>query len=896
MSPSTTPRTPTSSSMVARKSGSNILSQKVARALQVQTDTPAMTAALEALSNLPSSNSTFGSTSRPNTNNKPNKQLQDKNKGGNVIDARSVRAAIEQDALQQAILFQSELKGLVQTVTDLRESVTNIKIAASRVSTAIEADAVCSPLDDQYDQRKESSPNGAAVDKETFNAEDNKSEKDFSNSGQGNKSNTKNGLQEEQNLALLIADAFRARNEAAYRAQTVKNFLEKFDLSDNDNYLLDHYAFEEFDHNNLNPNHPAANKEHNGESFLQALKRVRNIREQLKNTFDTETFVQNHNEDDDGHVDSEFLKNLNPHHTASSYSYNRLGATSALRMMETLATKQERAYERLYNWLQTFLHLNEAATKHVPTSSSMQSTVVQHQQSSNLDEDDDDLMDESLSHPFVKNSMVMLKYVPAYYNHILELISMQRRSEVTRRFLLALTSGYNGMTPIEVKAHDPVNYVGDMLAFIFRAFSVELDLARGIFSADDSNLGDENAELYEDDQDESTLTATSLLSHAMSGVTRPLKSRISQVVASLARRTDDDDDDDPGRIRHERRSMDNDEMDDAGADIDEEATSLRNRISALYSICGLLLFYHGALEKSESKLGKVQDDDSNNSNTDSDVESSTKLSSFSKFPVIESIQDCLEEASVAYAASVRVYAAMLDSFAALTSNESESTLAHNLIVHICDVRITSPGFAEFSMSDRHKKIESTLSLEFVCDTLIDSAMISCSSLEDSQALKNAITVAKKAGMKLTRCEHWQKALDEREVKMVEEIIQMETDNVLRQCGLGGIWEAFQRVEQTFEEDKGDVMTRLFGTQPDLSQETLQVAMKDFYESLYAPPLPSFDGMKDAIARKNARVKTAANVAHVYRRIYEGVKSERGGYEDLSFLGHHPDQVKTLLSL
>ena len=92
------------------------------------------------------------------------------------------------------------------------------------------------------------------------------------------------------------------------------------------------------------------------------------------------------------------------------------------------------------------------------------------------------------------------------------------------------------------------------------------------------------------------------------------------------------------------------------------------------------------------------------------------------------------------------------------------------------------------------------------------------------------------------------------------------------------------------------MTRLFGTQPDLSQETLQVAMKDFYESLYAPPLPSFDGMKDAIARKNARVKTAANVAHVYRRIYEGVKSERGGYEDLSFLGHHPDQVKTLLSL
>ena len=35
-----------------------------------------------------------------------------------------------------------------------------------------------------------------------------------------------------------------------------------------------------------------------------------------------------------------------------------LGVSSALRMMETLAQKQERAYERLYHWLQKYLHLH----------------------------------------------------------------------------------------------------------------------------------------------------------------------------------------------------------------------------------------------------------------------------------------------------------------------------------------------------------------------------------------------------------------------------------------------------------------------------------------------------------------------------------------------------------
>ena len=933
--------------------GNKILSQKVARALQVKTDTPAMTAALKAISNL---------TSSPVVNSSHEKNVADDKKQRNcdnkVIDARSVRAAIEQDALQQAILFQSELNNLLETVTHLKKSVMDIRIAASQVNNAIEASAVCTPLDLDFDKNIDmaSESNGIENNKNNYNhsndtflensddyhnneKSDFKEDNEYPNLSITNNDNS--GLKKEQNLAFIIADAFRARNEAAYRAKTVETFLEKFDLSESDNYLLDHYSFNDIDPMNPNMSKTTKNQMKNqlsreanisgtdksenyeltGEAFIQALKRVRSIREQLKSTFDTETYIHNHHETNmDEETNISYL-NKGPFH--ANYD-SRLGATSALRMMETLATKQERAYERLYDWLQSFLHLNDTSNEHIPTSSSAltlqgrRKDSLKRQQSSNIENgEDDDLMDECFSHPFVKSSLVMLKYVPAYYNHILELISIQRRSEVTRRFLLALTSGYNGITPIEMKAHDPVNYIGDMLAFIFRSFSVELELSRGLFSLsssmlseddDDSNYSyeeknkkhEENDHLYEKHGDdsginsESTMTPSLLLSHAMSGVTRPLKSRISQVITSLARRADDGDKFEDNNVEiHQfrlRPGENNDDSRDLDTDLDEEAVSFRNRISALFSICGLFLFYHGALQKSKAKIWESVDNKSSS-------ESAYKKNNLD-LPLIEAIQNCLEEASTAYAASIRVYAAMLSSFAALTSKESESSLTNTLIAQISDVYVNSPGFADKLVleSDVYSKINRTLSLEFLCDTLLDAAILSCYSLDDAQSLKNAVSIAKKSGLSITCVEKWEKLLIDIESKLIEELIQIETDDYLDECGLGSVWKAFQRVEKMLDSDDDDVMkTTQFSTQPDLNPEILESAIKTFYSSLYKPPLPSFNSIKDLEGRNAARSKTSSNIATIYRRFYDGIKSEKGGYKDLSFLCHHPDKVQILLS-
>jgi hypothetical protein len=74
-----------------------------------------------------------------------------------------------------------------------------------------------------------------------------------------------------------------------------------------------------------------------------------------------------------------------------------------------------------------------------------------------FDDDEGGLyLDEALQEHFVKMALYTLRHVPAFYCHTLELIASSRRSEVTRRFLLALTSGYTNLPPIEMKAHDSV--------------------------------------------------------------------------------------------------------------------------------------------------------------------------------------------------------------------------------------------------------------------------------------------------------------------------------------------------------------------------------------------------------------------------------------------------------
>lgn len=767
----------------------SILSAKVSRALEVRSDTPAMKAALDALAHLPDHQDDLFS-----------------------VDSRSVRVAIEQDALQQALLLENKLSTLLETVSQLRKGVSDTAAIAYRVEEAIHTN-VMSVAKEKGDNL-------------------NMSMAESVDSGVLTESIIDDALELEQNLASVLSDAFVQRNMARKRVEAVHEFLEKFDLSEEDSRLLDHYAFEDVETSGVN-----------GTAFLAALDRVKLVRAELGQTFGT--------------IDLLHIKQQQQSKVTVG-SADRLGASSALRMMESLAQKQERAYERLYHWLQKYLNVYGNETS--GSNSYMQS--------------DEDVLDETLSNPFVRRSLFTLRNVPAFYSHLLELIASSRRSEVTRRFLLALTSGYGGLPPIEMRAHDAVIYVGDMLAFCFRAFSVEADVAKGVLqynpAIDDetkeetedkaagAGLGGEEADEY---MIEKPMTATEMLSHSMGGVSRPLKSRILQVVASLSRHHADDEESD-------------DELND---EIDEEGAATRSRLAQLYQVCGLLLFYAAALDKAILKL------DGNNTK-EGQTESKEE-----KNPLYLSMLDCLDEATKAYGASLKVYCAMFEQLNLLTG-DSEASLAHTMIVSLAEIRKTSPGFT--NTVDCPDTSKQTLSLDWACQVLIEASLPSCKTLDDTVSLRQSIAVARQAELETDVAPLLEQKINKQERVLIDELVATETANVLDLCGLGSLtsaWDSFKGVEV-----EGMVMA----THPGLTPEEVQTAMKEFYSSLYSPPIPSFESaVKDPSLRKIARKNIAKNVCSSYAALYDAMsRPDKGGYDDLSFLGHTPEQVNTLFTI
>ena len=448
-----------------------------------------------------------------------------------------------------------------------------------------------------------------------------------------------------------------------------------------------------------------------------------------------------------------------------------------------------------------------------------------------------------MSYPCIQRALRTLKYAPSFYRHTLELIGTLRRAEVTRRFLLALTRGCNGLPPIEMKAHDPQNYVGDMLAFVYQSLNMEKEISRMLILDNDTvpNQLIDNNPIDDDVTIIKPMCALDMLSHALGGVARPLKARISQVLASLSRRNDDE------------RSGDGDE---------EE--HLRKNISEVYSICGLLLFYHSAVTKTMQALAKDYNKVDN------------------RVQLLESITESLRDAANTYTTLLKVYGASLDTF----SDKNQVTLASTLLSLIAEVRLASPGFD--SGIALVNNIADPLSLDSLCSSIIEPSIISCTSLEGFELLRCSIIDAKGSGLSPTSIDHMINSIDANEQLIIDELVMVETKTFLNDCGLGNIYKSFSDSNRNPE--------AALSSHTGLDYDTLVQSFKVFYSSLYAPSLPSFNQVRDQEKRRSARLQAATKVSEFYKRIYDEITAENAGYPDVSFLGHNPEQVNILLSL
>jgi len=158
--------------------------------------------------------------------------------------------------------------------------------------------------------------------------------------------------------------------------------------------------------------------------------------------------------------------------------------TAALATMERMGEVEEAAVERLYRWAQSAVRNNEVEIAGV-------SRALHHLQA---------------REPLL--STVLEEYTSA------------RRSALVRCFTEALTVGGPGGTPrpIEMHAHEPARYVGDMLAWLHQALPGEVETITQL--------------LRQCHTLEVEAKARNILASITEGVCRPLKTRVEQILVS----------------------------------------------------------------------------------------------------------------------------------------------------------------------------------------------------------------------------------------------------------------------------------------------------------------------------------------------------------------------------
>ncbi|XP_053378010.1 conserved oligomeric Golgi complex subunit 6-like isoform X2 [Mercenaria mercenaria] len=160
--------------------------------------------------------------------------------------------------------------------------------------------------------------------------------------------------------------------------------------------------------------------------------------------------------------------------------------TAGLEIMESMALHQESSYERLYRWSQNECRM---LTGEAPDIS-----------------------------PILCQALLALQDRPVLFRYTLDEYGTARRTAVVRGLIDALTRGGPGGTPrpIELHSHDPLRYVGDMLAWLHQSTASEKEYLQTLLK---------RCEPTDD-------TIQDILGHITEGVCRPFKVRVEQVLVS----------------------------------------------------------------------------------------------------------------------------------------------------------------------------------------------------------------------------------------------------------------------------------------------------------------------------------------------------------------------------
>ncbi|KAL8521462.1 hypothetical protein ACS0TY_011832 [Phlomoides rotata] len=514
---------------------------------------------------------------------------------------------------------------------------------------------------------------------------------------------------------------------------------------------------------------------------------------------------------------------------------------AGLELMDMMAVYQEGAYERLCRWVQA--------------------------ECRRLGDLDNPEVSELL-----KTAVRCLKARPVLFKYCAEEVANMRHNALFRRFISALTRGGAGghPRPIEVHAHDPLRYVGDMLGWLHQALASERELVLALLDpdsvADTGSMRYSNVPKSDVENTESDLTF--VLDRIFEGVCRPFKVRVEQVLQSQ-----------PNLIISYKLSNTLEFYSHTISDLLGRETALSNTLLALKD----------AAQKTFMDILKARGE---------------KLLRYPPLVAVDlSPPQALREGVSVLLEIIGTYDGMMVTMSGKKpAFEPVISALLDPIIQMCEQAAEahkSKGVIQSSRR-RHSSDPSQPRRSSIDAILDNSNSVLSSQTREAPSrifLINCLCAIRQPLLGHDVASEYVKKLGSMIESHIHGLVDKEVDSILRKCGLSN---KMSRFYNSLNEVGDESASRPpLADLEDMAPAALSESLKAFFGLILGSEssLPEFDQMQVPSLRSEACSQLARSLAEAYEVIYKGIMDPKNGYPDPRSLARHPpDQIRTILGI
>ncbi|KAK6942165.1 Conserved oligomeric Golgi complex subunit 6 [Dillenia turbinata] len=513
---------------------------------------------------------------------------------------------------------------------------------------------------------------------------------------------------------------------------------------------------------------------------------------------------------------------------------------AGLELMDMMAVYQEGAYERLCRWVQA--------------------------ECRRLGDSDNPEVSELL-----KTAVRYLKERPVLFKYCAEEVANMRHNALFRRFISALTRGGPGglPRPIEVHAHDPLRYTGDMLGWLHQALASERELVSVLLDpdavADTGPIANRFSKSSENETVRTESDLTYVLDRIFEGVCRPFKIRVEQVLQSQ-----------PNIIIAYKLCNTLEFYSYTISDLLGRETALCDTLWALKDAAQKTFF--DILKTRGEKLLRYPPLVSVDLSPPPAVREGVSI----LLELIETHDSMMIPASGKKPLFDPVISALLDPIIQMCEQAAE---AHkSKAVQSSRRSRLSSGSGQMSKASVDSLLLPTSSNFSQGETSSKIFLINCLCAIQQPLFGHEVAAeyVKKLGV-----------IMENHTGI---LVEKEVESILRRCGLFDKMPLFQK---SFDNDDSNAVELPLAQLTETSPASLSDCLKTFFGLILGSEgsLPEFEQMQVPKMRSEASIQLARSLAEAYELLYKAIMNPKNGYlEPKSLARHPPDQIRTILGI